>query len=132
MDALNAHDIERYVRNVDDSYTIETEILPTPARGPDGARKVLQMNFTAFPDLRFEQEQLLATPTHMIVCWRATGTQKGEYAGIAPTNKRATIKGCSVAEVQNGKLRSVRIYADNASLLQQLGVLKLGKTMAAG
>jgi hypothetical protein len=63
---------------------------------------------------------------------RATGTHKGGYVGIAPTNKSIVIEACSVTEIKNGKTIHSRMYADNVKLLQQFGVLSLPRATAAG
>jgi steroid delta-isomerase-like uncharacterized protein len=130
--ALNAHDIDRYLQRVDSSYVGESETLPGPVHGPEGARQALNMLFTGFPDLRIEVEQLLASGNHVIARLRMTGTHKGNFAGVAPTNKSVSWQSCSVVELRDGKAIRNRVYADNASLLRQLGVLSLPKATAAG
>jgi hypothetical protein len=42
------------------------------------------------------------------------------------------IQGCNITEIRNGKAIRTRLYADNATLLQQIGVPSPGKTMSAG
>ena len=54
--ALNAHDPDRYVKSLDDSYVMESDALPTPVHGPEGAKQVVVMYFKAFPDLHFKTE----------------------------------------------------------------------------
>jgi uncharacterized protein len=61
-----------------------------------------------------------------------TGTHKGNFAGIAATNKSVSWRGCNVVELRNGKAIRGRLYADNATLFQQLGILSLPKATAAG
>jgi steroid delta-isomerase-like uncharacterized protein len=130
--ALNARDLEQYLSRIDDSYVGESEIAPGPIRGREGARKNIEMIFQAFPDLRIEVEQIMASGDHVVIRMRATGTHKGTFAGIAPTNKNIVMQGCNVVEMRNGKAIRGRMYADNASLFQQLGVLSLPKAKAAG
>ena len=130
--ALNARDLDQYMGRIDDSYVGESEIAPGPIRGRDGARKSLEMLFEAFPDLRLEVEQIIASGDHVVVRVRVTGTHKGNFAGIAPTNKSVSWRGCNVVELRNGKAIRGRLYADHANLFQQLGVLSLPKAKAAG
>ena len=129
--AMNAHDLDRYTKNLDSSYVWESELHPSPVRGPQEARTALETYLKAFPDLHFELEQITVAGNHVISQWQLTGTQKGEFAGIAPTNKTIRMQGCSVTEIKNGKAVRTRTYSDNATLFQQLGVLKIGKTMTA-
>ena len=130
--ALNARDLDQYLSRIDDSYVGESEIAPGPIRGRDGLRQTMQMMFQAFPDLRLEVEQILASGDHVVARLRATGTHKGNFAGIAPTNKSVSWHGCNVVELRNGKAIRGRLYADHANLFQQLGVLSLPKAKAAG
>ena len=61
-----------------------------------------------------------------------TATHKGNFAGIAPTNKTIVLHACNVVDIRNGKTIQGRLYADNASLFQQLGALSLPMATAAG
>jgi predicted ester cyclase len=93
---------------------------------------MMEMQLKAFPDLHIDIEQILASGDHVVVRARLTGTHKGNFAGIAPTNKSVTWRACNIVEVRNGKAIRGRIYADNATLLEQLGVLSLPRAKAAG
>jgi steroid delta-isomerase-like uncharacterized protein len=130
--ALNARDLDQYLSRIDDSYIGESETAPGPIRGPEGVRNNLEMLFQAFPDLRLRVEQILASGDHVVVCMGITATHKGAFAGIAATNKSISFHACNVVEIRNGKAIRGRLYADNATLFQQLGVLSLPKAKAAG
>jgi steroid delta-isomerase-like uncharacterized protein len=129
---FNAHDVDGYVQRLDDSYVSESEMAPGPVQGRAAVRQYLETLFSAFPDVRLEVEQMLASGDFVVLRWRATGTHKGSYAGIAPTNKSVSWSGCSVTEGRNGKAIRSRVYADNVSLLQQLGAISLPRPAAAG
>jgi len=129
--AFNAHNIDEYVSRIDESYVGESESPLSPVRGRDGVRKVLQLLFGAFPDLELEIEQILASGDFVMGRYRATGTHKANYLGISATNKRVSFQGCNVVELRDGKAIRSRIYADNALLYQQLGVLSLPKAATA-
>ena len=130
--ALNARDLEQYVQRIDDSYVGESETAPGPIHGPEGVRQTLDTMFRAFPDLRIEVDQILASGDHVVTRVSLSGTHRGTYAGIAPTNKTVSWRGCTVVEIRNGKAIRSRIYADNASLLQQIGAFSLPRATAAG
>ncbi len=129
---LNAHEIGRYVQRIDESYVGESETVPGGVRGPAGVRQQLDTVLSAFPDLRVEIEQILASGDHAVSRLRLTGTHKGSFAGIAPTNKTVSWGICSVSEIRNGKLIRGRLNGDNASLYQQIGALSLSRVAAAG
>jgi steroid delta-isomerase-like uncharacterized protein len=130
--AINARDFERYASLLDESYVVESEMLPGPIRGREAARQAMEMRVAAFPDMRVEIEQILTSGDYVVIRARTTGTHKGTFAGIAATNKSVNVSGCTVTEIRNGKAIRTKGYADNVSMLQQLGVLPLGKTASAG
>jgi len=130
--ALNARDLDRYLKLLDNAYIGESELSPHQLQGPDAARQMLEGYFKAFPDLHFETEQVLTSGDYIVVRARMSGTHKGNFMGIAPTNKTIQSHGCNVIEVRNGKIVRNRLYSDNAKLFQQLGVLSMPKTQAAG
>ncbi|HJT89307.1 MAG TPA: ester cyclase [Bryobacteraceae bacterium] len=129
--ALNAHDVDGYVQYLDEAYIGEAELTPGPVEGREAARQNVEARLRAFPDLRLDVEEVLATGDKVVARWRMTGTHTGEFVGIAPTNRRVEIRGCTVAQVRNGKVIRTRVYADNATMLQQLGVIALGKRATA-
>jgi len=130
--ALNSRDLDRYLSRIDDSYVGQSETAPGPIRGRAGERQNLEGLIKAFPDLRIEIEQILASGDSVVTRMRATGTHQGSFAGIAPTGKSISMQACSVVEIRNGKAVRGRLYADNATLFQQLGALSLPKAMSAG
>ena len=129
---FNARDIDRYVQRIDESYVGESETVKGGLRGPEGVRQQLETALAAFPDLCLEIEQILVSGDHVVTRSRATGTHKGSYAGIAPTNNTVTWGLCSVSEIRDRKVIRGRLYGDNASLFQQIGAFSLPRATAAG
>jgi steroid delta-isomerase-like uncharacterized protein len=128
---LNARDLDRYLQRIDESYVGESEITPEPIRGPAGVRRMLDMVFAAFPDVRLEPEEIIATGNHVVSRLRITATHQGNYLGVAPTNRKVSWRACNVVELRDGKAIRGRLYADNASLLQQLGAISLPRAASA-
>jgi steroid delta-isomerase-like uncharacterized protein len=128
--AINAHDIESYLKHLDESYAGESETLGS-VHGREGARQMLMTMFQAFPDIHLEIEQILASGDHVVSRVIASGTHKGNFAGVAPTNKKVSFHSCNVVEVRKGKVISSRLYSDNVSLFRQLGVLPAQKATTA-
>jgi predicted ester cyclase len=96
---LNAHDFDRYVQRIDESYVGESETVPGGVRGPAGVRQQLDLLLSAFPDLRVELEQVIGSGDQLVSRFRITGTHKGNFAGIAPTNRTVSWGVCSVTEI---------------------------------
>jgi steroid delta-isomerase-like uncharacterized protein len=124
FEAWNAHDPDRYVKLLDEKWAVESDTLPATMSGREAARQFMQVYVTAFPDLHFELTQVLSDGDFVATRWTATGTHRGELMGIAPTQRRTVTRGCSVAQVKNGKLAHDWVYWDTGHLLKQLGVPK--------
>jgi len=129
--ALNAHDLESYVSRIDGSYVGHTETSPEPIRGPEGVRANTGMLLTAFPDLKVEVQDILASGDTVVTRVHVTGTHKAAFAGIPATNNRISIDGCTVVEFKNGKAVRARTYSDTLTLMQQLGVVSLPRAASA-
>ncbi len=59
----------------------------------------------------------------VVVRWTATGTQTGEFQGIAPTGKKVTWTGVNIYRFECGKIAEQWSELDGIGRLQQLGVL---------
>jgi len=121
--AWNAHDVEAFLKRLDQKTVWESDAFPAPFSGHEGARQFFKLYLTAFPDLRLDIEQLLAADSYVIVRWRCTGTHLGPLAAISPTGRKVALHGCSVIELKASKGGHARVYFDNATLLRQIGVL---------
>jgi steroid delta-isomerase-like uncharacterized protein len=130
--ALNSRDLESYVSRFAESYVGHSELAPGPILGRAGVRQNVENIFRAFPDLRLEVEQTIASGDSVAVRFVARGTHQGNFAGVAPTNKSIELHACNVIEVSNGKVIRGRLYADNATMFQQIGVFSLPRATAAG
>jgi len=128
---INSREIDQYMQLIDESYVGEAELAPGPIRGPEGVRQQMNTMFGAFPDMRIEIVQIIASGDNVVTRAQLTGTHQGNYAGIAPTNKTVSWGGCNVTEFRNGKVIRSRIYADNASVFQQIGALSIPRASAA-
>jgi steroid delta-isomerase-like uncharacterized protein len=124
FDAWNAHDPERYVKLLDEKHVIESDTIPAPMTGRDSARQFMKIYVSAFPDLRFTIDQMLAEGDFVVTRWTATGTHRGELMGIAATGRRTVTRGCTIGEIKNGHAVRDWVYWDTGHLLKQLGVLQ--------
>ena len=123
FEAWNKHDPERYVKLLDEKHVIESDTIPALLTGREAGRQFMQMYVSAFPDLHFDIDQILGEGDFVATRYTATGTHGGNLMGIAPTNKRAQVHGCTVNEIRNGKIVRSWLYWDTGHLLRQLGVL---------
>jgi len=106
------------------NYAHHDPSTPDVGRGPESEKKRVTLYRNAFPDLRLTVEGLYADGETVVARWSCTGTHKGELNGIAPTGKRITITGTTIAHFSNGnKMVEGWINWDALGMMQQLGVV---------
>jgi steroid delta-isomerase-like uncharacterized protein len=105
------------------SHALTDPHLAGSATGPDAYKRVCTQFIAAFPDLRFDVEDVIAEKEKVVVSWVITGTHKREFRGIPPTNKKITIEGVTINHVSKGKIIDSDVRLDYLSLMQQLGAI---------
>jgi steroid delta-isomerase-like uncharacterized protein len=123
MRIWSAHDLDNYAKLLDEKYVAESDTIPALVQGRAGAREFMKVYVTAFPDLRLDTEQMLASEDFVVTRWRATGTHNGPLMSIPPTNRKVVTHGCTVSQYRNGRPAHDWIYWDTGNLMRQLGVL---------
>ncbi|WP_400765757.1 ester cyclase [Methylosinus sporium] len=89
--------------------------------GPEGFRRTIERMITAFPDLRFEIEDLFAADNKVCLRWRFRAAQLGPLAGVAPTGKMVVQEGIAIYHAGDGKLARAWLQVDRLGVLQQIG-----------
>jgi steroid delta-isomerase-like uncharacterized protein len=95
--------------------------------GPEGQRQVMQRLWTAFPDARFEIEEIAADGDTVICVGTMTGTHEGELSGIPATGRKVSWRQCNLFRVDDeGRFVEHDAIRDDLGLLRQLGVMPAG------
>ena len=81
------------------------------------------MHHTALGDFRVTVENIVAEGDKVALHLTWGGTHKGEFAGIAPTGKQATMTVINIYRVEGGKIAEQWAVADMLGLMQQLGAV---------
>ena len=92
-------------------------------KGPEGLKQVFTMYLTAFPDLHFTIEDMVAEGDKVVCRVTLRGTHKGDLMGIAPTGKQVTGTRTVIHRIVGGKEVEGWDCADTLSMLQQMGVV---------
>ena len=113
------------------TYTHHDASTPDVGRGPESEKKRVTLDRTAYPDLRLTIEDIIAEGETVVARWSCRGTHKGDLSGIAPSGKKFTISGVSIARFASGKIVEGWVNWDALGLMQQLGVVpELAKAKA--
>jgi predicted ester cyclase len=96
----------------------------SPAAPPltrDGQQRRIAAFQEAFPDIRFEIENLLAEDDRVVFRSTILGTHRGVFRGVAPTGNRVRVSLIDIVRVENGRFAEHWGGPDALDLLQQLG-----------
>lgn len=121
--AFSDRDFNRIDELFSDDYKDHSPGAPGPL-GKEEFKQFLQMWFNAFPDARFEIEDIIVEGNK--AAWRETmtGTHQGELMGIPPTGKQVRIPSMGFGLIgPDGKALKHWGAPDMMGLMQQLGVI---------
>ena len=93
-------------------------------QGLEEAKQFYSMYLSAFPDLSFSVEDVLADGDKVVTRWTGRGTHQGEIEEFGPpTGKQIEIKGITIHRLEDGKIVEEWERYDNLSVMQQLGLV---------
>jgi steroid delta-isomerase-like uncharacterized protein len=123
--AWNAHDGAAVAATLAPHGTYIDPTLPAPIGGEALIGYVAALT-GAFPDLRFEVEQVSADNDRVIVAWRMRGTNTGLLPAMPePTGSACDLPGIDVITVDDAGIVSVVGYFDQKTFVEQLGLQAL-------
>jgi len=89
-----------------------------------GLKQQVKRMHAAFPDLKVEIDELVIEGNKVVGRYHSTGTQRGEYMGSPPSNKKFRSDGIAYYLFdKNSKIVEARLYYDLLSIGQQLGLI---------
>jgi len=122
-DRINAHDVDGFLEYLAEDF-LEHEVTPGLAPTKDGVRQFFTMYMAAFPDLRFEAEDVIASGDKVVSRARATGTQKGDFMGMPATGKSVDVQLIDIVRFADDGLALEHWGVfDALTMMQQLGAI---------
>jgi len=91
--------------------------------GVGGLREYYTQLREGFPDMRLVSEDLIASGEKVANRYTFYGTHRGEYAGIAPTNKLVISPGIVINLFRAGKCIETWQSTDTFGFLSQIGAI---------
>ena len=86
-------------------------------------KKSISDIFSAFPDIHFTINDMVVEGDKVAVRFTFSGTHKGEFMGVSPTNKKVTMWEIYIDRVAGGKFVESWVRYDTLGLMQQLGLV---------
>ena len=121
LELINKQAFER----LDEVYAydlIDNDPAPEHGGGFDGVLRYFADLSAAFPDLRFDEEVVIADGDHVAMVYRLTGTQRGRFHGVAPTGHRVAARGMQMSRFAGGKIVERWGAVDDMAILGRLNV----------
>jgi steroid delta-isomerase-like uncharacterized protein len=125
-DAITAHDLDAVAAVMADDF-IEHEEMPglTPTR--EGALEMFRQTIAAFPDVRFEAEDVLVDGDKVVARARFTGTHQGDFVGVPASGKRVDVALIDIIRFgDDGLAHEHWGVMDALALMQQVGAIPDG------
>jgi steroid delta-isomerase-like uncharacterized protein len=97
-------------------------VFPSLTSGADNLRNHIQSCRSGFPDLRFTIDDTIAERDEVVVHWTGTGTHKGQFLGMAPTNKKVSVSGTTIFRIEGSKIAEEWAHWNLLSMMEQLGI----------
>ena len=96
---------------------------PGLAPGMEGYKQFFPMLYAAFPDWHATVEDVIAEGDKVVQRITGGGTHKGEWMGIAATDKQVTMTGILIYRIAGDKIVEEWLQYDVMGLMQQLGAV---------
>jgi len=92
-------------------------------RGLDALKKSHSAAYATFPDTHYTIDDTIVEGDKAVTRFTFSGTHKGEFGGIPPTNKKVTVWAIAIVLAANGKFKEVWERYDTLGWMQELGIV---------
>lgn len=121
LDAIWEGDLEIVDELVAEEFTNHDPIVPDSPPGPSGFKQNVSALRTAFPDIEFTTEDIIAEGDKVVIRAVGRGTHRGELLGVEPTGREATLSAVVIFRIADGQIVERRAQTDTVGMLRQLG-----------
>lgn len=129
LEAINRGKLEVIDEVVSSDFVQHGDVPAGMPSGREGLKASVAAMRQAFPDLNNTINLEIAEGDLVVQYVTITGTQQGEFAGMAPSGKQATWDVIHIGRVRAGKIVEHWAVADRLGMLQQLGLTQVPEQM---
>lgn len=112
VDDLIADDVVGHVNNI-------------TVHGREVLRQRIGNLWSAYSDLRFDVQDVVAADDRAVVRWTFQGRHTGTLYGRPGTGRSVSITGMNMFRLANGRIAEVWVSADDLGELEQLGLISV-------
>ena len=88
--------------------------------GRDGLKRRVVLFRSAFPDIHFSVDNLIAEGDPVVAQYTFTGTHSGQFRELNPTGNRISVTGILIAQVANNRIQAALSVFDSGDMIRQL------------
>jgi steroid delta-isomerase-like uncharacterized protein len=103
----------------DDSLTFH-DFPPNQPANKEGFRQFIYLLWKAFPDITITFDDIIIEGNRVACRYNLSGTHKGEFVDLLPTNKQFTVKGMTIFSFRDSKIIERWNLVDMKSMTEQL------------
>jgi steroid delta-isomerase-like uncharacterized protein len=122
VEAFNEGNLEAVDELLTDSYVRHDPNSPL-VRGPEEEKQLIAMYRSAFPDLSFTVEDMVAEDDKVVTRVGISATHKGELFGIPPTEERLLFTAMEFYPLTEGRIDEQWVNVDTLGMMQQIGAI---------
>ena len=123
---ISAGDIDGFVDLLADDF-VEHEVVEGFPPTKEGVRQFFAAWKAAFPDLRMEPQDMIASGDKVVTRARCTGTHRGELMGMPATGKSVDVQAIDIVRFgDDGRAVEHWGVSDTMAMMQQLGAVPQG------
>lgn len=120
---INSGHLDQFVGLLAEDF-VEHEETPVPGSGREAVKQLFAMMQSAFPNMRWEPEEVLVDGDRAVARVRFSATNDGEFMGMPATGKNVSIQVIDIIRFsEDGLAREHWGVLDMMGLMQQLGAV---------
>jgi predicted ester cyclase len=119
--AIDKNDFAKLRELTADGFSIKAPGLAEPMKLED-VFQAIKTHYAAFPDWTHTIEDMVVEGDKVAVKLLQSGTHKGVFEGIPPSDKKLTLPTLCLMVIAGGKIRELWALEDHLGFYQQLGM----------
>jgi steroid delta-isomerase-like uncharacterized protein len=88
--------------------------------GIEGVMQAVKFLHSAFIDMSFELNDMVAEEDKVVARWKVQGTHIGELMGVPPTGKQLELHGINIYRIVDGKIAANHEETNISEVIQRL------------
>ena len=123
---ISAGEVDGFGEHLAEDF-VEHEAGPALSPTKAGALELFRLMLTAFPDLRFDAEDVLESGDKVVARSRVTGTNTGDFMGMPASGKAIDVQAIDILRFgDDGQVHEHWGVLDIMSMMRQIGAVAQG------